>query len=233
MPHLPPQPDRESIPPHELEAYDLVVRTRSAYTSQDDPGKADVFYGALLNSPPLAGLLNDSARYLVSAELRGTFSDAEREWVDVVLAHELAWDAVLYGHMPDAVAAGVRPEAILAIRQGRDEDLTPEELQLATYVRRVLSGTVDAESYRALEARFGVRGAVEYTVLICRLIMTERLMRAFGLGGSERLTSEIDDRLRGLLDRTAPVPDVTARLRGYLDGIVDRPGRAASESRLE
>ena len=58
-------------------------------------------------------------------------------------------------HVPDAVAAGVRLEAIEAIRYGHEEDLTEDEQLLARYIRQLVSGTVDDETFAAMSARMG------------------------------------------------------------------------------
>src|SRR5262245_29596088 len=118
---------------------------------------------------------------------------------------------VYYAHIWDAVAAGVRPEASKAVRQGRDEDLTRDELQLAGYVRQVLHGTVTSESYRAIEQRLGRRGAVEYTALITFLIMTIRTMQAFGT--QDAFPREfVDDLIDLVIAGKVELPDPKARV---------------------
>ena len=223
MPHLPPQPDRSQIAEEELEAYDRVVRSRAAYTRRSEAGKADVFYGALLNSPTLADLLNDSVRYLVGAAARGTFSHADREWVDMVLAQELGWDAVFYGHMPDAVALGVRPEAIKALRTQRDEDLDSGRASARGVIRRVLNGTVTAESCPCRSARRARRRRVHRADLpVDHDRAADEGVRPSRLPAIRRRDRQ--ERLQHLLDGGGPAPDVMLpSLAGYLDGLVELP----------
>ena len=113
--------------------------------------------------------------------------------------------------MLDAVAVGVRPEAIGALVAGRDDELTPDERQLADYVRHVVSRSVTQEEYDALEGRFGVRGAVEYTAWVGHLTMTALVVLALEPGLGERMRPLAEERLRSILDGTADIPDPRAR----------------------
>ena len=95
-------------------------------------------WGRCLNSPLFMDLISELG---VVARTRGehpdSYSHAEREWADMVLSEELQAWGVYYAHIWDAVAVGVRPQAIQALRQGRDEDLTRKSYSsLATSGRR-------------------------------------------------------------------------------------------------
>ena len=96
--------------------------------------------------------------------------------------------------------------AIKALREGRDADLTREELQLAVHIRQVARGTVTPESYKAIEARFGVRGAVEFTGFIGHLLMTIRLIQAFGAQPTKehQVNELIDKIIAGEVDLPSP-----------------------------
>lgn len=237
--HTPPQPHRSAVPPEELAAYDRVVARQKAYdygaflqllpaehreAFAEAAGVADAggecdpddrvqpYMGAMLNSPPFMDLISELG---VVARTRGEYPDsyshADREWVDMVICEELRAWGVYYGHIWDAVAVGVRPEAIKALRQGRDEDLTREELQLARYIRQVLHGTVTSSSYLAIEQRLGRRGAVEYTALITFLIMTIRNMQAFGT--QDVFPQEfVDDLIDLVIAGRVELPDAKARV---------------------
>jgi hypothetical protein len=237
--HTPPQPHRSAVRPEEVDAYDRVVARQKAYdygaflqlvpaehrnAFADAAGLADSgaecdpadriqpYMGAMLNSPLFMDLISELG---VVARTRGehpdSYSHADREWVDMVLCEELGAWGVYYGHIWDAVAVGVRPEAIKALRQGRDEDLTREELQLARYIRQVLRGTVTGDSYRAIERRLGRRGAVEYTALITFLIMTIRNMQAFGT--QDAIPRDfVDDLIDRVIAGSVELPDAKARI---------------------
>ena len=61
----------------------------------------------------------------------GTLPDEVREFADLVCGKELGSYSMFAGHIPDAVAVGVRPQAVEAIWQGNDTLLTEDEGRLA------------------------------------------------------------------------------------------------------
>ena len=213
MTRPPRQPRRDEISPEELEAFDAVVRRRVGMGMAPGNAEPDLgpYFGALLNSPPFAAML---ARFGTLVRTRGergdTYSHADRELVDQVLSAVWRTNVVQLLHVPDGLAAGVRLEAIDAIRAGRAEELTSDERQLVDYIRAVERGTVTDEAFAGLERRLGRRGAVEYTIFIAFLIMTIRLHQALGFPDPP------DEAIDGLLDefRTGAreLPDFTARI---------------------
>jgi hypothetical protein len=235
-PHTPPQPRREDVLPEEREAYDRVVARQKSYdyatfakiapeehrelfedillNAPGDVGddvRVQPYMGSMLNSPLIMNLISELGVVLRTRGDQGnSYEHKDREWVDMVLAEEFnAW-GVYYTHMWDAVAVGVRPEAIKALREGRDEDLTREELQLARYIRQVARGTVTTESYLAIEERFGRRGAVEYSSFIGFLIMTLRLIQAFG---AQPMHEEfVNDLVERMVQGSVELPDSKARV---------------------
>jgi pyruvate/2-oxoglutarate dehydrogenase complex dihydrolipoamide dehydrogenase (E3) component len=238
--HCPLQPARDDVAPEEREAYDRVVARQKGYGYDEfmkrfppehrqaletaaglaggvalecDPqDQVQPYMGAMLNSPLIMNLISElGVVFRTRGEQGNSYEHKDREWVDMVLAEELQCWGVYYGHMADAVAVGVRPEAIQALREGRDEDLSRDELQLARHIRQVARGTVTPDSYRAIEERFGRRGAVEFTAFVGFLIMTIRLMQAFGAGEPfpERFVNELAAMLvRGEIE----LPDSKARV---------------------
>ena len=202
----PPQPNRDSLPPEDQAAYDSVVERQHAYDYrpfaarfpeahreavescllQAIGGEADPrhevqpYMGAMLNSPQFMALLSDIGAVARSkGDTDGSYSHADREWVDMVISEELHHWGIYYLHLLDAVASGVRIEAIAALRSGRDDELTDDELLLRDYIREVIEGRVTADIYGRIEARLGRRGAAEYTQLIGFLLLTVRLSQAF------------------------------------------------------
>jgi alkylhydroperoxidase family enzyme len=205
---LPQPPDRDSVPEAERADYDLVAaRIGRLYGEYDVPS---AYFGALLNAPPLAAAVVRLGRMVREGQLRGAYTDAERELVDIVLGVDFGYNGIFTVHIPDAIAVGVRPEAIEAIRAGEEERLNEDERQIADYSRQVVSGTVSDESYAALCERMGDRGALEFTVFVGFLLMTFRLWQAVGV--PDPSDEEMDALVRDLVSGNIETPDPEARI---------------------
>jgi alkylhydroperoxidase/carboxymuconolactone decarboxylase family protein YurZ len=205
---LPAAPPFEQIAEEERSDYRHVVE-RTARVHEPD-GPASKYFGAVLNSPPLAAALVRLGTQVRRGQVRGTYTDAERELMDVALAVDLGSNAILVVHIPDALAVGVRPQAIRALLERSDDELTQDERQLVTLARDFVAGNVRAESYATLEKRFGKRGAVEFTVLLGFLVMTIRLWQALGV--PDPSDGEVRELMQGLESGSIPVPDPSARI---------------------
>jgi hypothetical protein len=144
---------------------------------------------------------------------RGAFPDgmknADREWVDMVVCDEVKCWWVLYVHAPDAIAVGVRPEAILALVEGRYEDLTPDEREKERFIRAVINGTMTGEQYKSLEAKLGVRATVEFTCFIGHLLKSFRINQALGVPDTTR--DRLLEWLRALAEGKVELPPSDAR----------------------
>jgi hypothetical protein len=218
-------PDREDVREDERAAYDRVVAQQTAYGYVDfvkrfhHKGVLDAFPGdrvqpyfaAMLNSPLISAGMSDLG---VIYRTRGEFADgmthADREWVDMVLCEELGNNWVLYVHAPDAAAVGVRPEAILALVDGRTDELTQEEREKELFIRAVINGTVAGDQYRSMEKLIGVRATVELTCFTGHLIKTIRLMQAFGIPDVSR--EDLREWLQAIVDGNVELPDHHARV---------------------
>lgn len=201
-------PARESVAAAELEDYDAVLaRTRARYSEYDLPR---AYFGAIANAPVLAAALVRLGRLVREGQLRGAYSDADRELVDLVLSKDFGFNAILTVHAPDALAVGVRPEAMAAIWQGREELLSAEEAQIAEYARAVVAGEVSDEMHGRLVERMGDRGALEFTIFVGFLLMTFRLWQAVGVPDptDEEIGRLIDDLLCGRVE----LPEADARI---------------------
>ena len=219
MTWTPAMPDRDSIPPEELAAYDSVVARQAAYDYTDFvktflhedvlrafPGtRMQPYFGAMLNSPLVAAGMSDlGAVYRTRGETPEGMSHADREWVDMVLCDEVECLWVLYVHAPDAVASGMRAEAILAIVQHHDEELTEDEKLKADFIRAVVRGTMTAELYRAVEDKVGVRAAVEIAAFAGHLLKTMRLMQAWGIQDITR--AQLEEFVQAIADGRVELP---------------------------
>ncbi len=191
MPWPPRQPTRSEIEEQELEAYDLVIKRSRDHLKLPDPENDAGFRGRLLLSPSFAALQSEMGRVARSLGDRGdSYSHAQREFADILLCKDLKTNVVGAKHFVDAVASGVRIEAIRAIRAGREEELDEEERQLADFIRKVSAGQMDRGSWEAMEARMGERGTLEYAVFVLHLVLTMRLMTVVGV--REPSDAEID-----------------------------------------
>jgi alkylhydroperoxidase family enzyme len=207
----PAQPPRQNIAADELAAYDHILeRTDRLRMPGAGDGLAGPYWGALLNAPSLAYGLAEMGRLVRTGELRGSYSHAQRELVDVVMSADFGYNAILALHIPDALAVGVRIEAIDAIRANRNDELTDEERAIATYTRAVIGGHCDDALFQIMAGRLGLRGAVEFTVFITFLIGTMRLWQALGI--PEPSSESIDKMLDGYRDGATPLPDPSMRI---------------------
>jgi hypothetical protein len=154
-----------------------------------------VLFEVLLWWPAYAANRKALSTLVRSAGERGnTYTHVDRELVDQVLMPHMKTNHVARVHIPDALASGVRLEAIEALRKGRDEDLTDDERVIVEFTRQVVDGTVTDESWNAIEKRMGTRGAVEFTIFITILMATLRQYQAFGL--TDVSDEEVDAILR-------------------------------------
>jgi hypothetical protein len=204
VPRPPEPPDRREIPLSETEDYDGII---GRFASRIADGRIDPgpYFSVLLNSPPLAApIVALSRRVRHRGEGEGSYSHADREFVDHVLMSD--WDANQFRsiHVADALEAGVRIEAIEALMDGREDGLNDDEQLLAAFIRQVVGGTVTDETYEAMEQRLGKRGTIEYTIFIAYLQLTIRLGQAFGL--AEPTTAEVRELVREFHDGERELP---------------------------
>jgi hypothetical protein len=206
----PRQPRAEQIEDDERASYDVAIeRARRMGVADADIDAG--YYGRLMLSPRMGNQLSEMGRIVRARGDRGdTYSHADREFVDQVLSADMGTNIVQAMHLPDALAVGVRLEAVEALRAGREEDLTEDEAQLADFIRRVVSGRVDEDGWNAMEARMGERGVLEYTIFILFLQLTMRLMQAVGMPDPPQ--PEIDALVAEFRTGARELPDFRARI---------------------
>jgi hypothetical protein len=206
---MPPMPAREDVREDELDRYDAVVE-RQAKLWQGAHTDSNDYFGALLNSPVVASGLVDMGRIVREGQLRGSYTDAQRELVDMVFSHDFGYNTILKLHLPDAISVGVRLEAVEAIRSGDERALTTEEALIAAYARAVVAGTVTDDLYAAMEELMGRRGIIDFTVFCGFLLNTFRLWQALGVPDTP--DEEIEAMLAGYRAGDGPVFDPAARI---------------------
>jgi hypothetical protein len=165
-----------------------------------------------MQSPPLCAIAARMGTFVRTAgDREGSYSHRDREFVDQVLSADWRTNVVLARHIPDALATGVRMEAIEALRYGHEDDLSEDERLLADFIRQVVSGTVEDATWAAMESRLGTRGLVEYTAFILWLQWIMRMMQA--LGTRDPSDAEIDAMIRDFRDGSRELPDWRAFIR--------------------
>jgi hypothetical protein len=204
--------------PEDLRSYDAVTARLSSMTDNPriDPEleapPAGDYFGALLNSPRLVAIASQMGTFVRGVGAApGSYSHADREFVDQVLSADFKTNVVQAFHIPDAVAMGVRLEAIEALRYGHEEDLTEDERLLTRYIRQVVSGTVHDETFSAMVDRLGSRGIVEYTGFILWLQWVIRMMQALDTPNTP--DTDVDAIINGLKDGSIPLPDAEAHIK--------------------
>jgi hypothetical protein len=103
----------------------------------------------------------------------------------------------MFNHVPRAVDSGMRPEAILALRSRDDDALLPREIELAEFVRAVLTGSVDDPCWTHMQDRLGARRTIETASYALLDFFFCRLEAALGL--QDATEEELDARVEGYL----------------------------------
>jgi hypothetical protein len=202
--------------PEDLEAYDAVVRRRSSMgeaATGEDQDRPDLgeYWNGLINSPRLCALAAQAGTFFRTAgERSDTYSHADREFVDQVLSADMKTNIVQRVHIPDGLAAGVRLEAVEAIRDGREDALTEDEQLLARYIRQVINGSVNDATFAAMRERLGDRGAIEYAGFALWLFWIMRMMQLVEI--EDPSPQDIDALIAGLKDGSIDLPDFQQRI---------------------
>jgi hypothetical protein len=174
-------PQRSEIAPEDLPFYDKVVKKYQPNAGHDDQINLGPWMGTLAYWPQMAWNRAEISTYVRTAgERKNSYSHRDREFVDQVMMPYLKTYIVMSTHIPDALAVGIDIETIDALRHGRDEKLSPQDRDLAAYIRHVIDGEVTDPEWDRMEKRFGKRPLVELTIFITVLWMTMRQMQAFG-----------------------------------------------------
>jgi len=108
--------------------------------------------------------------------------------------HEFAYRRPMFNHVPRAVESGMRPEAIRALLDQDDDGLLPEEIELAEFVRDVLTGSVDDRRWAHMQDRLGPRRTIETASYALLDFFFCRLESALGL--RDATEEELDARVK-------------------------------------
>jgi 4-carboxymuconolactone decarboxylase len=137
-------------------------------------------FGVLLYSPGLAEMVCKTGAHV---RLQSTLTMVERELAVLAVSREkdaaYEWGA----HVNAGRKAGMREEAIDAMRSGGDvSQLEPDERDIITYTRQLLqTNKVEQSLFDALVARHDVRWLVELTATIGQYQYISAINNAFGM----------------------------------------------------
>lgn len=159
---------KEGLTPEQAEAFDWIVESR---------GKMLRPFEVLLHKPAIA---RDAGELGAKIRFDSELADTQRELAILTAAFEnkcqFEWDS----HLPIALAAGVRQEALDNIRGGEAE-LTDNEHAIVGFTRELCrSSTVTEATFTAARDLLGTTGVVELAVTVGYYTMLGFAMNACG-----------------------------------------------------
>jgi hypothetical protein len=179
---------REELPADEWPQYDrlleLVRRGRESSLPRTADGTA---YGvplweAATNSPRVFGALFFQLYAALDEQLGQTYRLDDRELANIVLGTDAGYWVFHAGHTANALAAGVRRNALTALAEQRDDLLSKDEMLVVSFVRAVRDLRMTDELWQAMVDRLGsLRGAIDFAVLITYLRTLQSLMSCFDI----------------------------------------------------
>jgi len=181
-------PDEATLRPGEQGAFEFMqTRIRGSEEAKiamiaGEP-YAVAYFRALANTPVLGEALARLGQVAMEVPgQEGTLSAADHEFTDAVIAFDSRYSWLMAGHGPLAIKAGVRPEALEALRDGREEDLTDDERQQTEFTRAVRDGKVSAKIWSRMVARLGSeRGAIEFAFFVLLVNFNHLMASAMGI----------------------------------------------------
>jgi alkylhydroperoxidase family enzyme len=117
----------------------------------------------LLHSPIVATRVSDLMQAI--QQVTG-LSAAYRELAILAVCREVDCQFEWTYHERSAAARGVPAAAVAAIKQRAWDALGPQERPIVDYARQVLTNSVSAQAWAAVEQRLGPRGACELTATV-------------------------------------------------------------------
>ena len=163
--------DRAAATPAQFAVWDRIAQSR---------GQVAGPFAALLHSPELTRRIAETGHYV---RFEGPVAQADRELAIITVARALDCQYEWAAHAVLARRAGVREEAIAAIREGRAPGgLTPGEAQVHGYAAALLGPhRVSDEAFAALQQRFGLEGLGDLTTTIGYYAMIACALNAFAV----------------------------------------------------
>jgi hypothetical protein len=166
---------------------------------------------ALANSPRDGACLSRYELALRDREGKpNTFRVYEHELTAAVYDLDSGYYGFLALRTPFAIAAGVRVEALEALRDHQDDKLTKEEMEHVRFIRAVRDGKMNDAIWNAMKAHMGSeRGVVEYTYLV--LVRNALHQFSWAVGAPEMPRSEFGKMLADFKSGARKPPPLSSR----------------------
>jgi alkylhydroperoxidase family enzyme len=171
MPRIKLITEKDQIPAERHAEYDEIVGVL---------GRVGGPFGILMYSPGLAEMVCKTG---AQVRLKSTLTMVERELAVLSVCREKDAAYEWGGHVETARKAGMREEAIEAMRHGGDTSaLEPDERDIINYTRQLLrTNRVEQDLFDALIGRHDTRWLVELTATIGQYQYIAAINNAFGM----------------------------------------------------
>lgn len=183
-----PLPAAETLDDQERSAYGYVTaRSRRFFYSvpanADREYKLTPYYRVLLQSPRVAEFWAGGADFFQTAHDRGSYSNRARDLVQQALVPVLDEQIGRPTQNPVlpiayAIESGIAPTDILAIWDGRLEELAEDDRRMVELAQAVARGTLTRELFTGVAELMGTKAAVEYVSFVGYKIASLRMMDA-------------------------------------------------------
>ncbi len=160
---------REDLPTEQQPIFDEIAASR---------GRVSGPFKVLLNSPEVTRRIAHTGAYI---RFESTLPDDVNELAVLATSRELDCQYEWTAHEPNARRAGVREEAIVAIRDRKaPQGLTPKEAVVVSYVQELLRDhRVSEATFQAALQRFGNQALTDLTATIGYYGMLACALNAF------------------------------------------------------
>jgi 4-carboxymuconolactone decarboxylase len=169
MPRVTPITTTDQVAPEHQRVFEAVAEGRGSVRGP---------FSILMYSPPLCERMLNLGTFL---RFQSGVKPKEGELAVLATAREKDCPYVWAAHVTLARKAGVREEAITAVRERKDASgLPPDERAIVSYVRQLLrTNRVDQPVFDALKDRYGVPWVVELTGIIGHYGLVTGVLNAF------------------------------------------------------
>ncbi len=228
------------VPDEYREDYERALQQIARYAPESDPvgdararvdgkGYSVVYWEGFTHAPDLFCALWAVGRAIQKHQgAPGGYRLVDHEMIDMVLGFDSGYLAFHGGHTANAISAGVRIEALEAMADGREEDLTDDERHQVEFIRAVRDLKMTDDIWNRMVERLGsVRAAIEFAYFVCYLRFHQQMMWVLGMP-----SLSLDDWRRLLQEYKDGSRDPAAETGAYVWEALER-GRLAGAAAAE